>query len=181
MSTLMVTDPVQSLASEEFDRIYREYAPLVYRTAWGVLGRREDAEDVLQSIFLKLLRREFSPALQKNPKAYLYRAAINLSLDILKAQRRRPLLIEEADGVDKRMWAADSEIDEDLCQRLYDAIGRLGPEAAEVILLHYMQKKKVAEIAKALGISRTHVAVRLFRARTRLRKLLQQEKNDETR
>ena len=38
--------------------IFREYAPLVYRTAWGVLGSREDAEDVLQTIFLKLLRRE---------------------------------------------------------------------------------------------------------------------------
>ena len=181
MSTVMVTDPVQSLASEEFDRIYREHAPLVYRTAWGVLGRREDAEDVLQSIFLKLLRREFPPALQKNPKAYLYRAAVNLSLDILKAQRRRPILIEEADGVEKTVWTGHSGIDEDLYQRLYDAIGRLAPEAAEVILLHYMQKKKVGEMATALGISRTHVAVRLFRARTRLRNLLRQGKNDETR
>ena len=37
------------------------------------------------------------PALQRNPKSHLYRAAVNLSLDILKAQRRRPVLIEEPD------------------------------------------------------------------------------------
>src|SRR5262249_44105716 len=146
MSTVMVTDPVQALASEEFDRIYREHAPLVYRTAWGVLGRREDSENGIQSICVKLLRREFPAAIKTNPKAYLYRAAVNLSLDILKAQRRRPILIEEAEGVEKTVWTGDSGIDEDVYQRLYDAIGRLAPEAAEVILLHYMQKKKVGEM-----------------------------------
>lgn len=181
MSTVTVTDPIQSPVSEEFDRIYREHAPLVYRTAWGVLGRREDAEDVLQTIFLKLLRREFPPDLRKNPRAYLYRSAVNLSLDMLKAQRRRPAAVEDAESIGKAVSIGESEIDEALYQRLYEAIGRLAPEAAEVILLHYMQKKNTAEIAKMLGISRTSVAVRLFRARKRLRKLLAQEKNDETR
>jgi RNA polymerase sigma-70 factor (ECF subfamily) len=176
MSTATVTDPIQSPAPEDFDCVYREYAPLVYRTAWGVLGCREDAEDVLQTVFVKLLRREFVPDLQKNPKAYLYRAAVNLSIDLLREKRMRPALLVDAERIEKTAPAGQSEINEDLYLRLYEAIGRLSPSSAEVILLHHMQNKTTAEIGKALGISRTHVAVRLFRARTRLRKLLTQEK-----
>jgi hypothetical protein len=38
MSTVTVTDPIQSPEAEDFERIYREHAPLVYRTAWGCLA-----------------------------------------------------------------------------------------------------------------------------------------------
>jgi RNA polymerase sigma-70 factor (ECF subfamily) len=52
-----------------------------------VTGSAEDAEDVLQTVFLRLLRR-LPPDLQKNPKAYLYRAAVNQSLDLIRRRRR---------------------------------------------------------------------------------------------
>src|SRR4030095_17097429 len=88
-----VPKPVDPAATAELERVYREHAPLIYRTAWGVLGTREDAEDVLQSVFLSLLRRDSPPDLQQNPKAYLYRAAVTASLDVLKAKSRRPMLV----------------------------------------------------------------------------------------
>jgi RNA polymerase sigma-70 factor (ECF subfamily) len=172
MSTITMRDPIKSTTAE-FERIYRELAPLVYRTAWGVLGSREDAEDVLQTVFLKLLRREFPPDLHRNPKAYLYRAAINLSLDILKARRRRPVL--HLNDVERGQVAAsfpDAQFDEDLHQWLYEAISRLNPSAAEILILRYMNNKSVTEIAGELGVSRTVIAVRLFRTRAQLRKLL---------
>jgi len=56
MFTITTRGPINSTTAD-FERIYRELAPLVYRTAWSVLGSREDAEDVLQTVFLKLLRR----------------------------------------------------------------------------------------------------------------------------
>ncbi|HET9130268.1 MAG TPA: sigma-70 family RNA polymerase sigma factor [Terriglobia bacterium] len=65
--------------------------PMVYRTAYGITGRTEDAEDVLQTVFLKLLRRGTPPDLQKNPKGYLYRAAVNLSLTTVQTRRRQVL------------------------------------------------------------------------------------------
>src|SRR5262249_4492638 len=134
MSTVTVTHPVKSAEAEEFEKIYRAHAALVYRTAWGVLGSREDAEDVLQTVFLKLLRREFPPDLQRYPKAYLYKAAVNLSLDILKARRRRPELVHDTERVAQPMLD-DASFDENLHQQLYEAIGQLRPEAAEVIVL----------------------------------------------
>src|SRR5215470_4838744 len=145
MSTVTVTDPVKSSEAEEFEKIYRAHAALVYRMAWGVLGSREDAEDVLQTIFLKLLRRELPPDLQRNPKAYLYKSAVNLSLDILKARRRRPELVHDTERVAQPI-SEDSSFEEDLQQQLYEAIGQLRAEAAEVIVLHYIQKKSTAEI-----------------------------------
>lgn len=57
--------------AQDFDEIYRNHAPLVYRTAWGVLGSREDAEDVVQTVFLKLLQRESRPEIRTNPGGYL--------------------------------------------------------------------------------------------------------------
>src|SRR5215216_5473933 len=100
MSPIAVPTPINLPLAEELERIYREHAPLIYRTAWGVLGSREDAEDVLQSVFVALLRREHPPDLQQNPKAYLYKAAVTASLDVLKAKRRRPVLVDDIDRLD---------------------------------------------------------------------------------
>ena len=77
--------------AQELEQIFREHYQLVYRTAYRVTGSAEDAEDVLQTIFLRLLRREFPPDLKKNPKAYLYRAAVNSSLDTIRSRQRRAL------------------------------------------------------------------------------------------
>lgn len=156
--------------AQEFEGIYREHAPLVFRTAWGVLGSREDAEDVLQTVFLKLLRRECPPEFQTNPRGYLYKAAVNGSLDFLKARRRRPVLVDDVDRL--QIAAPDASADDEMHRRLYEAIAQLSAEAAEIVLLRYMQNKSVGEIAKGLGLSRTAVAVRLFRSRARLRTLL---------
>ena len=51
-------------------------------------GRHEDAEDVLQTIFHRLAKQETAPDLLKNPKAYLYRSAVNVSLNVIRSRRR---------------------------------------------------------------------------------------------
>jgi DNA-directed RNA polymerase specialized sigma24 family protein len=58
---------------------------------WILTGSVEDAEDILQTIFLRLLAREFPPDLRKNPEPYLYRAAFNLSLNTLRQRKRHVL------------------------------------------------------------------------------------------
>jgi RNA polymerase sigma-70 factor (ECF subfamily) len=172
MSPLAAPEPISLREALDFEQVYREHAPLVYRTAWGVLGSREDAEDVVQAIFLRLLRSECSPNLQSNPRAYLYKAAVNASLDVLKARRRRPVLVDDIERLD--IAAPDSPVafDDQIHRQLYEAIAQLSAEAAETVLLRYMQNKSVTEIATRLGVSRTVVAVRLFRTRAQLRRLL---------
>lgn len=158
--------------AQDFDEIYRDHAPLVYRTAWGVLGSREDADDVVQTVFLRLLQRESPVEFQGNAGAYLYRAAVNVSLDILKARRRRPVLVDHIEQLDLAAPEVDSQRLDDLHRRLFTALDQLGPEAREILILRYMHKTSVADIGKTLGVSRAVVSLRLFRSRAQMRRLL---------
>jgi RNA polymerase sigma-70 factor (ECF subfamily) len=158
--------------AQDFDQIYRDHAPLVYRTAWGVLGSRDDADDVVQTVFLRLVQRETPLEFRKNPGAYLYRSAVNVSLDVLKARRRRPVLVEHIERFDRPAPEVDSHRLEDLHQRLYLALEQLREPDREVLILRYMHKKSVAGIGAMLGVSRAVISLRLFRARARMRKLL---------
>jgi RNA polymerase sigma factor (sigma-70 family) len=89
MSTVTLSGVTRTPLTEELDQIFREHHQLVFRTAYGVTGSREDAQDVLQTLFLRLLRKELPPDFRKNLKAYLYRAAVNTSLNIIRARKRR--------------------------------------------------------------------------------------------
>jgi RNA polymerase sigma-70 factor (ECF subfamily) len=142
----------------------------VYRTAYGVTGCAEDAEDVLQTVFLKLLRRGASPDLYKNTKGYLYRAAVNLSLDILQSRQRhvstREVHVEQPPaGFGLNPYGITHE-------ELSRALSQLRPRAVEILILRYTHGYSDAEIAKMLGSSRGVIAVGLYRARARLKKLL---------
>jgi RNA polymerase sigma-70 factor, ECF subfamily len=164
--------PHQPLA-EDIEDAFREHSRLVYRTAYSVTGRAQDAEDVVQTLFLQLLRRGLPPAFKENPKGYLYRAAVNLSLNAVRSQRRQaavdPEQLEVAvHGPDEREAAAK----DDLQARLGDAIATLNPRAVEMLILRYEHGTSEAEIGRLLGTSRAVVAVTLFRARARLKKLL---------
>jgi RNA polymerase sigma-70 factor (ECF subfamily) len=153
---------------QEFEQLYRECAPIVYRTARGVLGSREDAEDVVQSVFMALVGRE-SPPILENPKAYFYKAATLASLNVLRAKRRQPALVDDAVLLDIPAPAPSPQFDEELHERLMLAMRALSPDAVAVLLLRYAHNKSLAAIAVELDLSRTVVAVRLFRARARLR------------
>jgi RNA polymerase sigma-70 factor (ECF subfamily) len=157
--------------SQEFEEIFREHYVLVYRTAYGVTGRVEDAEDVVQTIFLRLLQRERPRDFLKNPKGYLYRAAVNLSLTIVKSRRRRALT-EESEDLAASVPARASSRAEELHRQLYEAIAQLKPKTAAILILRYLHNSSDAEIAKLLGTSRGVIAVTLYRSRAQLKKLL---------
>ena len=81
MSPVAAFTRVDTSLPEELDEVFRAHARLVYRTAYSVTGSPQDAEDVVQNLFLQLLRRGLPPDFRKNPKAYLYRAAVNLGVE----------------------------------------------------------------------------------------------------
>ena len=168
MQTAAASDSVG--VAREFEDLFREHYQLVYRTAYGVTGRAEDAEDVLQTVFLKLLRRGHSPDLYKNTKGYLYRAAINLSLDILQSRQRH--VSTQEDHIERSQGAAGFEPYGIAHEELSRALAQLRPRVVEILILRYTHDYSDAEIAKMLGTSRGVVAVGLYRARARLKKLL---------
>lgn len=166
MSTFAAPD-VTTNQERELEQVFREHYSMLYRTALGMLRNRADAEDVPQTIFLRLLRRGLPTDFQQNAKRYLYRAAVNLSLDVLRSQKRRKL----TDGVEQLDVAAvDAGATEEIHVCLGQAVAELRPEVVEILMLKYVHGCKEADIAKLLGISRGTIAIKLFRARARLKK-----------
>jgi RNA polymerase sigma-70 factor (ECF subfamily) len=153
----------------EFEGLFLEHYDFVHRTAHRVTGNFADAEDVLQTLFLRLCRQELPAELRANPRGYLYRAAVNGALDILRTKRRHPAesddeAIRNAPSTQEASWG-----EEELFERLRRALTELKPKAAEILILHHVHGYTDFEIAKLLKVSRSAVAVSLFRSRLKLR------------
>ena len=161
------------------EEVFRAHGRLVYRTAYSVTGCSHDAEDVVQTLFLQLLRRGFPPDFRRNPEAYLYRAAVNLALNAVKSRRRRT---SDVDPATLQLAAEAGVVDAkaDLEERLVAAIAQLSPRAVEMLVLRYEHDYSEADIGRLLGTSRGVVAVTLFRARARLRKLLRASSGEQS-
>jgi RNA polymerase sigma-70 factor (ECF subfamily) len=155
---------------DRLDELFREHYDLVYRTAYRVTGRAADAEDVLQTVFLRLAQHGGAIDLSPNSAAYLRRAAVNAALDVVRARSRtRAVALEDvslAGSGDPEALAARREV-HDFIRR---AVARLKPKAAELFVLKYFEGYGNDEIADAMGMSKMVVAVLLHRARSRVRK-----------
>jgi RNA polymerase sigma-70 factor (ECF subfamily) len=161
----------------EIEKLFREHCQLIYRTAYGITRDYGDADDVLQSIFLKLLQSELSPGLKENPVGYLHRAAVNHSLNLLRSKERRRVTQGIADLQVAQPSSYNESADEHRHRQLMDALSTLKPEAVDMLMLHYKHNYSDAEIAKMLGKSRGTVAVTMYRIRARLKKLLKGEQS----
>jgi RNA polymerase sigma-70 factor, ECF subfamily len=156
------------------EALFREHHDQVFRAAYRVTGSAVDAEDVLQTVFLRLVRRKEKLDLSPSPGSYLHRAAVNASLDLLRSRTRsRSVSIEEvAPGATESPEPNPEmqQVDRELQTQIRRSIATLGPKAAEIIVLKYFEGHSNLEIAEMLGTSQMVIGVLLHRARTRLRK-----------
>jgi RNA polymerase sigma factor (sigma-70 family) len=158
--------------SQQLERIFDRHYELIYRTAYGLTGSAADAEDIVQTIFVRLLNRDLPADLSTTPERYLYRAAFNLSLNTIR-NKKRELLTDNMEVFDASyVTGAASAEDLALDQALREAIAMLNPAAAQIVILRYAHDYSLAEIARMLGTTRSTVAVSLFRSRSRLKKYL---------
>jgi RNA polymerase sigma-70 factor (ECF subfamily) len=154
----------------ELEQLFHEHASMLYRTAFGMLGNRPDAEDVLQTVFLRLAQRDLPSDLLRNPAGYLYRAAVNASLNVIRSRKRfvpaEPHMFEVAVD-DEHAGRAEEQH-----RQLMTAIAGLNPNDTHVLVLRYVHRQSDANIARLLGVPRGTIAMRLFRARLRLKKFI---------
>jgi RNA polymerase sigma factor (sigma-70 family) len=179
MPTVTLPEEMKTPPFQNFDPVFQEYYPLVYRTAYSVTRKAEDAEDVAQTVFFRLLRLEAPPDLTKNPKGYFYRAAVNASLRLVWS-RNRMLLTGDSERAEASTEAGNSDNDEALDRELWSAIAELNERAAQMLILRYVHGHSLAEVAKLLGTSSGVVAVSLFRSRARLKKLIRAAGKEES-
>jgi RNA polymerase sigma-70 factor (ECF subfamily) len=178
MSTGTVLSVTKDALAQEFDELFREHYPLVYRTAFSITAKVEDAEDVVQALFMRLYQVGLPLRFKDNLKGYLYRAAVNMSLNVVRS-RKRHVLTSDLTQLERAALPESPDEDPDIQTRLVEAIATLNPSAVEMLVLRYEHNYREAEIAKLLGKSRGVVSVTLFRTRARLRKLLRSTWSDD--
>ncbi len=161
----------QSLVRQPLEEAFRQHHELVFQTAFRITGSAADAEDVLQTVFLRLLRREGGDAMRDNPAGYLRRAAVHAGLDVLRARTRaRVVPLEDGDGESGLPSPERQLAGRELRRLLRQAVAELSPRMAEIFVLRYFEGMSNPQIARLLGTSQAVVAVTLHRTRGRLRR-----------
>ena len=155
------TKPNNALLAEWIE----QWQDSLYRYAFFKLGRREQAEDVVQEAFLKIVSSE---AQIKNPKAYLFRMVANGCVDSLRKRVNEqpigPKLTIEAESY-------DAEAEEEY-QRIATLLSHLHDRESEVIRLHIHAGLKFTEIAEMLDVPPSTIKSRFTSGITHLRQML---------
>lgn len=170
----LVTAQPPNSQPTELETLFRAHHDRVFRTAHRITGSPADAEDVLQTVFLRLAKGQEAYDLSENAAAYLSRAAINASLDLMRSRTRMKsvgLSDAETAGLESKWRNPEAEhADRELQMLIRQAVAGLGKTAGEMFVLRYYEGYDNQEIAKMLDTSQMVVGVVLHRARTRLRK-----------
>ena len=149
-----------------FAELYERHYQAVFRAALRVTGRPADAEDVLQTVFLRMMARGARDGDVEDvaqPAAYFRRAAVNAAVDVL---RRRELHAEST--YDELAPHAAVPPPMLLKEQLRRAIAALEGDDASLFLLRHVEGLSIEELAGMFQIEKNNVAVRLHRIRHRL-------------
>ena len=146
-----------------FAELYERHYEAVFRAALRVTGNPADAEDVLQTVFVRVLARAGEVEDAALPAAYFKRAAVNAAVDVL---RRRDFRAES--DYDKEGGHAAVQPPVLLKERLRRALATLDREDAALFLLRHVEGLSIEELAVMFGVTKNNATVRLHRIRLRL-------------
>lgn len=147
--------------------LFRQYYDELVRYLTVKLRSRDQAQDVVQETFLRVLAQDSSAPIDQ-PRAFLYKTALNLTVDQFRQRQRRaeesldaemaqPALIAPAEQ--ETVVAAKEQV-----RLLYEALMELPPRCRHVFLLHKFKDRSHAEIAAHLGISISMVEKHILKA-----------------
>ena len=176
MKTLMAVplEPAQSVPAAELERIFRENHALVFRAAYRITGNVDDAEDVLQTVFLRMMKRDAGAEVIGNMASFLHRAAVNAALDLMRSRQNirniplddlEPVLAEPAHRSPDRAQTSG-----EIREWLRGALARLNPRIAAMFAMRFFEGKENPEIARLMNTTPGTVAVTISRTRDRLEK-----------
>jgi RNA polymerase sigma-70 factor (ECF subfamily) len=167
-----------------FEEMYRLHSTRLYAVAYRMLGRAEDAEDLLQEIFLLAFRKMASFKGESSLGTWLYRLGVNACLDRLRSKARRNDQQTEWLGDDDVSPArAPMDASGGVLHRidLERAVRALPSGCRAAFLLHDVEGFEHREIASLLGIAEGTSKSQVHKARMRLRGLLRQPPSGGTR
>ena len=164
----------------EFEARVREASDLAIRVAFGVLRRREDAEEVAQEAFTKAYRHFAEIREAQAFRGWIVRATWRLAIDRWRADRRRNAREQVANGPALPPTAEDLALAAERSSRLWEAIDELPEKLRIVTVLAAIQGEDLHHVAALLEVPEGTIKSRLFLARKALAKRLRGLANDST-
>ena len=156
--------------SDDWKTIVGQQGPGVYRIAWRILGNADDAEEVVQDVFLQAHQYESRNDVS-NGAGLLKRLAVCRSLDRLR-RRRADLCLDDVTIVGREPCPQDQAVANELESRLRTCVAQLPGREAEVFCLRYFDQLTNQQIAETLSLTTEAVATAIYKARTKLADML---------
>lgn len=158
--------------AEAFAPLVECYSRPIFSLVYGIVGRREESEELTQDIFLKAYTHLGSYGGRSRFSTWLYRIACNSALSAVRPRRK---IFSLFDGERPERVADPSAEERDVaaCQEarevaLLRALDRLAPEERALVQLHYYENRSLAECGEILGLTENNSKVRLHRIRKKL-------------
>ena len=180
-SILSGEDSLTSPQEKQFKELVSAYADRIFNHAYRILGNREDAEEAVQDIFIKVYRSLPGFRGESGIQTWLYRITVNTCLSRLRKRKVEQIYPEEE--VDNRSPTWDTLVSEtdtpehqliekDMKDQIFGALKMLPMEDSEILVLFHVDELKYDEIATVLDIPLGTVCARLYRARKKLKSAL---------
>ena len=150
------------IPENDFDSAYDMYGDMIYKIAFLYLGTPEDAEDVMQDVFVRLISKAPEFKSEEHRKAWIIRTSQNRCRDKLRSSARKNLNLDDY-SFSAENSNTDTKID------IINAIYKLPALYKSAVILYYYYDYSVSEIAKTLKISTSSVKMRLKRGRELLK------------
>lgn len=149
-----------------------KYQKNLYLAAYSVLQNQADAQDAVQSTFLKYYQKDMDFENEEHIRHWLFRTVLNQAKDIRRAFWRRNRV-----SIDQIQETAQNQ--DDQAHELFNVICSLPAQERMVLQLYYYENYSAPEMAEMLSISEVAVRKRLSRARQKLKEKLKGDWNDE--
>jgi len=163
--------------TRSFEEIFVQHYPRILKLLVGLIGDRAKAEELADDVFWKLYRRPLPLNPGNNLGGWLYRTAMRLGIDALRAAARRQRYEQAAGAMALEAGASPDPLDEVLrwerCHQVRATLARLKPVQAQLLILRY-NGFSYKELAKALGLKSSSVGTLLARAEAAFEKLYHQ-------
>lgn len=173
---------------DSFNQLIVRWERPIYALAYRVIGREEDARDVVQETFLRAFRAIKGFKRQAKFSSWLYRIALNLCRDWIRRERRTPIVptpegidpIEMATEIDPGPTVEEMAWRGELTRSVEQAMKRLPEEQRTAIILKEYQGLTFQEISDLLGCPLSTVKTRLYQGLSVLRRELAQSERRPT-
>lgn len=155
---------------DQFAELIEPFKDKMYRFALRMVGSTDEAQDVVQEVFIKLWKKRDYISEIKNLEAWCMQLTRNLSIDKLRSKHRRTEDVgEHFELKDKGRNPEELAISSDIYQQIQVMIKALPEKQKMVIQLRDIEGYSYQEIADALEIPLNQVKVNLFRARNTIK------------